>query len=88
MFPVAFLCGIGVLDFTSSSMQLCGKHGQCMPMPQQYLWISLCPSFSCHKSISQLSQAKEYVPGALGVKLGALKTAVHSHTSVFEQCCI
>lgn len=83
MFSVAFLCEKVILDFISSSMQLWRKRGQCMPMLQRYLWLYLCPSFSCHKPMPQLSQAKEYVPGALGVKPGALKAAVHSHASVF-----
>lgn len=85
MSPVALLCGTGILYFSSGSIQLWGKHGQCMPMLQKYLWLSLCPSFSSHKAISQLSQAKEFVPGALGLKPGALKTPLLSHTSVFAQ---
>lgn len=44
--------------------------------------ISLCPSSSSRKHFSQLSQAKDYVSGALGLKPGASNAPVHSHTSV------
>lgn len=50
------------------------------------LEISLCPSSSSFKPISQFSQAKDYGSGALGLKPGASNAPARSHTSGFAQC--